>query len=207
MQEITPEQSARLLSFAEQRDVLQAEVTALTATKDALQSQNQELTSSNATLANEISENERKLSEFVDRSLLDIEEIMRKKEQAVRELSAVLVEKTSAEQQLDFVLSVLEKINDKIVSIDTSAKDTLEHLSNVHGRVNGFITTIKEASEDIVTVSSNVKASIARFVDEIYTGTDKLISKIKQQDARELNLNEREAAINTLAEDYKKKRG
>lgn len=204
MQEITQEQSARLVSFAEQRDALQKEVSEKTKERDLLLAVNKELTKTNSDLVEEIAKNQRKAQDYIDELLKGVEATVAEKMTAEKELINIVSKKDVAEKELENITSLILKIKDLTDGIKAEAEEINENLRSAHGNANRFLTTIKEGADDIVASSTNVKNAAERFADVI-SKEHKAVAKTQSDiDKKELMLNDRERAVNELVEDYKK---
>lgn len=204
MQEMTQEQSARLLSFAEQRDVLQKEVSKLTKERDSLLAVNKELTATNSQLVSEIGENQRKAKTYVDELIESIGNTVAERINAEKELLDVVAQKVVAQRELESVTALILKIKELTDGVKAEAEEINENLRSAHGRVNQFLSTIKESADDIVASSTNVKNAAERFADTVSKEHEVVAKKSESLDKKEIMLNDRETAINELVADYKK---
>ena len=204
MQETTPEQSARLQSFAEQRDVLQGEVTSLTKEKDTLSAVNKELTQTNASLVAEIASNDNKLKNYLDGIQEQVEAAYAQKRIADNERIEAESKAKSALRELDLIVGLVSNLKDMTSGIENTAAEVNSNLKEATGRVNVFLTQIKEASDDVVASSTNVKNAAERFADVVSKEHEAVAKKSNAIDKKEIMLNDRETAINELVSDYKK---
>lgn len=204
MLEITQEQAATLQSFAEQRDVLQAQITELTRERDLLQGVNKELTGTNSQLVSEIGAHKVELQEFTASVVSSVKEVSKARIAAEKELAVALVKKEVAEKELNVVLSQFSRLNEVVKAVDTEASTINGNLREAHGRVNTFLASIKEASEDIVSQSSNIKNAAENFADNVAKQHGSIAKLKSDVDKKEIMLNDRERAINELVDDYKK---
>ena len=204
MQETTPEQSARLQSFAEQRDVLQGEVTSLTKEKDTLSAVNKELTQTNASLVAEIASNDNKLKNYLDGIQEQVEAAYAQKRIADNERIEAELKAKSALRELDLITALVSKLKDMTSGVENTAAEINGNLAEATGRVNVFLTRIKEASDDVVASSTNVKNAAERFADVVSKEHEAVAKKSNAIDKKEIMLNDRETAINELVSDYKK---
>ena len=149
MQETTPEQSARLQSFAEQRDVLQGEVTSLTKEKDTLSAVNKELTQTNASLVAEIASNDNKLKNYLDGIQEQVEAAYAQKRIADNERIEAESKAKSALRELDLIVGLVSNLKDMTSGVENTAaeingnldNDNIKTGANISGTKLGALTT------------------------------------------------------------------
>lgn len=203
MQEITQEQAARLESFAEQRDVLQNEVSSLTKERDSLLAVNKELTGSNSQLEIEIGERHAILASFTNSIIDEINGVSRELVQVNKEIAKAESKRDTVLAEIETAKTQLKNIVEIVNTIQNSVKETQDNLRGVNSQVNVYLTAIKEAADDVVAQTTNVKNAAQIFADNISKEHKHVASLKSEVDKKEIMLRDRETAINELVSDYK----
>jgi uncharacterized coiled-coil DUF342 family protein len=201
---MTPEQVTTLKSFAEQRDVIQAEVSSLTKQRDELLAKNKELSSSNSALNSEVEIYQEQRKSVVNEIHSSTKALLEEKIKLEKDLSSIETKINESRAELAENISNIKLIKEQLSGLLEFTEEIKSSIKDSSEEVSKHIETVKKSSSDCVESVRVIKNISEVFTLEVSSVYEEIANKRSLLDKREIYLNDRQRAIDELVEDYKK---
>lgn len=196
MTEVTAPQQESLDNFTVQRDSLQKEVAGLLLVRDQLTKTNTELSTANSAIVEELVANQLRMKDEIGADDLELERVRIDVTKEENNLKFILQRKSEITDDMVVLTSLVNGVNDLIAEAKTGTDGVLANLTDVTLAVNDNLAVIKNSTTDVTNASREALQLITNLKNYTVAEETAMADKKAKLDARELQLNDRETAIN-----------